>query len=249
MMSGTLIRAISSVKWREAAMTYSYCPVCTAKRIIVRLHHNEIAVRCLTCRATAVTMSLVAVLQQLVPNISSKEVYELSSRGPLVNYLKENCRKLTCSEYFDRVKPGKYHNGVQCQDVQKLTFPDNSFDICTSTEVFEHVPNDLAGFSEIRRILRPGGLFLFTVPLFHSPDTIERARLDHNHEIEHPLPAHYHGDPIRGHQPILVFRDYGKDIMQRVISQNFSTVQLLSPSCPIPWHYARKVIVAFKKNN
>jgi SAM-dependent methyltransferase len=246
MTPSTLSRAINSIKWRELAFTYSYCPVCSAKRIIVRLRQNEIAIRCLTCRATVVTMSLVAVLRQLVPDLPSKEVYELSSRGPLVNFLKENCGKLTCSEYLDGVKPGDYQKNIQCQDVQKLTFPDNSFDICTSTEVFEHVPNDLAGFSEIRRVLRPGGLFLFTVPLFKSPTTVERAQLNHNQKIEHLLPAQYHGDPIRNHHPVLVFRDYGKDITQRVINQGFSTAQLLSSSFPAPWHYSRLVITAFK---
>lgn len=227
-------------------MTHSYCPVCAAKRIIIRLHHNEIAVRCLTCRATAVTMSLIAVIRQLVPDLSTKEVYELSSRGPLVTFLKRNCGKLTCSEYFDEVTPGDSHNGILCQDVQKLTFPDNSFDICTSTEVFEHVPNDLAGFAEIRRVLRPGGIFLFTVPLFPSATTIERVQLDHNQHIEYLLPAHYHGDPIRDHQPVLVVRDYGKDITQRVNSQGFSSVQLLRPSFSIPWHYGRTIISAIK---
>ena len=193
MRSDALNKAISSVKWREFAMTYDYCPVCDAKRIIVRLRHNEIAVRCLTCRATAVTMSMVAALRHKVPDLSSKKIYELSSRGPLVNFLKKNCEELTCSEYFDGVEPGEYHNGILCQDVQKLTFPDNNFDICTSTEVFEHVPNDLTGFSEIRRVLRPGGLFVFTVPLFHSPTTIERARLDQHQRIEHLHPAQFHG--------------------------------------------------------
>jgi len=245
-MSRPLIRALNSIKWREAAMTYCYCPVCNAKRIIVRLHHNEIAVRCLTCRATSVTMSLVAVLRQLVPDLSSKEIYELSSRGPLVTFLNKNCKKLTCSEYFDAVASGDSYNGILCQDVQKLTFPDNSFDLCTSTEVFEHVPNDLAGFAEIRRVLRPGGTFLFTVPLFQSPATVERARLDSNQQIAHLLPAHYHGDPIREHQPVLVYRDYGKDIRQRLINQGFSTAKLLNPSSPIPWHYARAIITAVK---
>jgi len=233
MMSSTLIRAISSIKWREFAMTYSYCPVCNDKRIIVRLHHNEIAVRCLICRATAVTMSLVSVLRQLAPALSTKEVYELSSRGPLVTFLKKNCAKLTCSEYFVGIPPGNYHNGILCQDIQQLTFADNSFDICTSTEVFEHVPDDLAGFSEIRRVLRQGGIFIFTVPFFPSATTVERARLDCNRVTEHLLPRQYHGDPIRDHKPVLVFRDYGKDIRKRIHSQGFGTVQLLSPS-PAP---------------
>lgn len=226
-------------------MTRCYCPVCSTKRIIVRLHHSEIAVRCMTCRATAVTMSLVSVLRRQVPALSTKEVYELSSRGPLVTFLEKNCARLTCSEYFEGVAPGDYHNDILCQDVQQLTFADDSFDVCTSTEVFEHVPDDLTGFAEIRRVLRPGGVFLFTVPLFHSPTTVERARLNESQEIEHFLPRHYHGDPIRNHKPVLVYRDYGKDVRQRIISQGFATAKLLSPSPAPPWHYGRTVIMAF----
>ncbi|MDH3329816.1 MAG: class I SAM-dependent methyltransferase [Desulfobulbaceae bacterium] len=189
-------------------------------------------------------MSLVSVLRQLEPGFASKDIYELSSRGPLVDFLKKKCRTLTCSEYFEGVKPGDYKNGVQCQDVQKLTFPDNSFDICTSTEVFEHVPNDLAGFAEIRRVLKPGGLFLFTVPIFPSSATIERARLTIKGKIEHPLPAQYHRDPNRCHQPVLVFRDYGEDITKRISDQGFSNVQFLCPSHSIPYDFVRTVIAA-----
>ena len=225
-------------------MTLCYCPVCNTKRIIVRLHHNEIAIRCMICRATAVTMSLVSVLHRQIPALSAKEVYELSSRGPLVTFLEKNCARLTCSEYFEGVAPGDYHNDILCQDVQQLTFEDDSFDICTSTEVFEHVPDDLAGFAEIRRVLRPGGIFLFTVPLFPAAITVERARLDCNRFIEHLLPRQYHGDPIRGHKPVLVFRNYGKDIRLRILSQGFTTVQFLTPSPAPPWHCSRTVIVA-----
>jgi SAM-dependent methyltransferase len=42
--------------------------------------------------------------------------------------------------------------------------------------VFEHVPDDARGFSELRRVLRPGGKMLFTVPLFDAPDTVDRVR-------------------------------------------------------------------------
>lgn len=246
MISDGLKSTFSSIKWHEFGLTYAYCPVCDRNRIIVRLHHNEIAVRCLTCRATSVTMSFVSVLRKISPDLDQKEVYELSSRGPLFRYLKIRCRKLTCSEFFDEVEPGLLHNGVQCQDVQKLTFNDCSFDICTSTEVFEHVPDDLEGFREIKRVLRPGGIFIFTVPLFRSSSTVERAKLKENHEIHHILTPQYHGDPIRGHKQILVFRDYGTDITERILSQGFSDAKIVSPPNPIPWRYNRRIIIARK---
>ena len=57
-----------------------------------------------------------------------------------------------------------------CQDVQHLTFDDAEFDICTSTEVFEHVPDDIKGFKEIYRVLKDDGVFIFTVPIHDEED-------------------------------------------------------------------------------
>ena len=128
---------------------------------------------------------------------------------------------LTCSEYFDDVPPGQRRDGVLCQDVQQLTFAGASFDLCTSTEVFEHVPDDLRGFREVRRVLKPGGIFLFTVPLTDAPATVERARLEHGHII-HLLPPEYHGDRIRGRHHVLAFRNYGRDIIDRLLVSGFT---------------------------
>lgn len=43
---------------------------------------------------------------------------------------------------------------------EELPFADNSFDAAWSYAVLEHVPNPEAAFSEMRRVLRPGGLLL-----------------------------------------------------------------------------------------
>lgn len=42
-------------------------------------------------------------------------------------------------------------------DVQRLEFPDNSFDTVIATCVFCSVPNPVQGFMEIRRVCKPGG--------------------------------------------------------------------------------------------
>ena len=49
-------------------------------------------------------------------------------------------------------------------DAQKLKFPDASFDFVFSSENFEHLPDGRANVSEIRRVLRPGGLCLIATP-------------------------------------------------------------------------------------
>jgi SAM-dependent methyltransferase len=152
-------------------------------------------------------------------------VYELSSRGPLFAYLRREVADLTCSEYFDDLPPGSLRDGVQCQDVQRLTFAAASFDLVTSTEVFEHVPDDRRGFAEIRRVLRPGGAFIFTVPLSGAERTVERAVLKDGASV-HLLPAEYHDDRIRGRRSVLVYRDYGLDIADRLLAAGFGTASI-----------------------
>ncbi|MGA2463627.1 MAG: class I SAM-dependent methyltransferase [Thermodesulfobacteriota bacterium] len=52
----------------------------------------------------------------------------------------------------------RLYNGVQC------SFANSSFDVVTSFQVIEHVSDYHAYFSEIIRLLRPGGMVLFTTP-------------------------------------------------------------------------------------
>jgi SAM-dependent methyltransferase len=49
-------------------------------------------------------------------------------------------------------------------DGKTLPFPDNHFDAVVSFEVFEHIFNTDEVISEIRRVLKPGGQLLITIP-------------------------------------------------------------------------------------
>jgi SAM-dependent methyltransferase len=91
----------------------------------------------------------------------------------------------------------------------------------TSTEVFEHVPDDRLGFQEVYRVLRAGGRFVLTVPISDQDATVERARV-RDGEIVHLLPPEYHGDRIRGLRHVLAFRNYGRDICSRLRSAGFT---------------------------
>lgn len=228
---------IRAVRVREGR-----CPLC-GPTVIVKLADSDISVRCVRCGASAITMSLARLITSEVPDLKSKTVYELSARGPLFEFLREHAGTLTYSEYIDDVRPGEYVAGVQCQDVQQLTYADASFDVCTSTEVFEHVPDDRLGFREVRRVLKRGGLFAFTVPLAESGPTVERARLVQG-EVEHLLPPQYHSDRIRGHSRVLVFRDYGRDISDRLSDAGFSQVTIDESARRDFWGFGRSVVLA-----
>lgn len=246
-MRQPLIKTLVDLNLSRVRFSASFCPLCYKKSIFVRLTDNEIGVRCLSCKATAVTLSLVDVLLSIFPTLKSQSAYELSCRGSLFRFLQHHCKSVICSEYFDDVAPGEHKNGVQCQDVQKLTHLDESFDICTSTEVFEHVPHDSRGFSQIYRVLKSTGIFVFTVPIDVNNITIERATLLPQGGVHHLLPAEYHGDPISKDNRILAYRNYGFDILDRLLGAGFIRAEIRSPKHFLPWGYSRPVIVAYRE--
>src|SRR3954452_13936037 len=47
-----------------------------------------------------------------------------------------------------------------------LLFRDDAFDLVTALDVLEHVDDDVALLREIRRVIRPGGAALLTVPAY-----------------------------------------------------------------------------------
>src|SRR5690606_35574591 len=120
------------------------CPACGPSLLVV-LGDDEMLVRCLRCRGTPVHLSLVAAVATHVPGLARRRVYEWSTTGAALAWLRRHCGEVATSEYLDGVAPGSDRDGVRCEDVQRPSFDDGSFDLCTSTEVFEHVPDDHAG--------------------------------------------------------------------------------------------------------
>jgi SAM-dependent methyltransferase len=55
---------------------------------------------------------------------------------------------------------------VKLGEAEKLPYADNSFDLVTGLDVVEHLDDDVAGLSEMRRVLKPGGRALLFVPAF-----------------------------------------------------------------------------------
>ena len=243
-MSNKISKALAMLDFRYLRFRVGVCPMHGAS-LFVNLNNTMLGIRCCLCGAAPIATSIVKVLQDRVPDFKKKVHFELSSRGPFFEFLNKNVQMLTYSEYLDGVSPGSYKNGVQCQDVQNLTLDNSSFDIVTCTEVFEHVPNDIAGFSEVLRVLRTGGTFIFTVPLFPAESTIERVVLKDN-KLEYLLEPTYHDDSIRGAGKVLVFRDYGMDIQNRLEDVGFKDVEIINVPDSGGFGFNREVVVAYK---
>jgi SAM-dependent methyltransferase len=96
------------------------------------------------------------------------------------------------------------------------------FDLVITSDVFEHVFEPETAFREIHRVLKPGGLHIFTLPVaWPIPRaSVERAVMK-NGEIEHLQPPRYHraGDGSDS----LVVTDWGLDLLTLLDSIGFKT--------------------------
>jgi SAM-dependent methyltransferase len=70
--------------------------------------------------------------------------------------------------------------GVLRGDARRLPFPTSSFDVVITSEVLEHIQDDVTAIAEMVRVLRPGGRFAATVPAW-LPETINWKLSDDYH--------------------------------------------------------------------
>jgi len=217
------------------------CPVCNGKRFFIRLHPSpRVGWRCLFCRGTLFHLGTYRVIQDHYgPDLSGLKdasVYELSAHGTLYTALKGCATRIgftfQCSEWFAGVPFGESMNGIRCENVHHLSFSNASFDLITSTAVFEHVEDDMAGFKEICRVLKPGGRYIFTVPCASDRSTITRAVRLPDGTIKHFEPPHYHTHPLQGRDGVFVWRDYGIDIGDRLRAAGFYAAEVVLERFP-----------------
>ena len=208
-------------KWK---IRKNECPLC-GKNFFIYFDNYPFMIRCLKCKNTVVNLSVIPVVKEHANGDYNRAVYEMSSYGATLDFLKRHFEKVVESEYFPSEKMGDYVNGILNQDIQNLTFSDNSFDIITSNQVFEHVEHDIKGFAECYRVLKKDGALIFTVPLYQTEKTIQKASTV-NGEVVFDGEPEYHDSRIGGAKSAPVFYRYStNDICERVKSVGFQSVE------------------------
>lgn len=79
--------------------------------------------------------------------------------------LDDNPKALALAKKYVKSKKLKLVEG----DVLNMPFRDNSFDRIICSEVLEHLPNDIVGLKEFKRVMKKGGLVAITVPCHNYP--------------------------------------------------------------------------------
>jgi SAM-dependent methyltransferase len=75
-------------------------------------------------------------------------------------------------------------------DSERMTFPDNQFDVVYSRAVLEHLPDPVAVISEIRRVLKPSGVMFSRFHLYTSDSGCHDTRIFIGQRGELPFWAH-----------------------------------------------------------
>ena len=132
--------------------------------------------------------SLLEAVNQLKPRLKGKVLDLACGIMPYKEYLKNDLITdyigvdLEPTEYHNSVKPDYYWNG------KEIPFEDETFDFIIATEFLEHYFDTELILKEIKRVLKPGGVFFFTVP---SVWPIHEAPFDYHRFTPFSLEEHF----------------------------------------------------------
>jgi ubiquinone/menaquinone biosynthesis C-methylase UbiE len=102
-----------------------------------------------------------------------------------------------------KVKTNEHLTEAFILEGDALPFGDRSFDACVSNYVLEHVVNPEMHISEVARVLKPGGVYLFRTPnLFHYVSLVARAT---PHWFHRAVANRLRNIPPEGHDPYPTF--------------------------------------------
>lgn len=81
--------------------------------------------------------------------------------------------------------PHATYGGALRGDATRLPFADGTFDVVVTSEVLEHIQDDVTAISELHRVLKPGGTLGVTVPTWW-PEKINWMLSDEYHAPKSP---------------------------------------------------------------
>jgi SAM-dependent methyltransferase len=128
-------------------------------------------------------------------------IAEINSCGTLHEIIKHS--GAIYSEY------GSENPSVPHEDITKLSYKNNSFDMVLNSDTLEHVPDIKKALKEVRRVLKKDGFHIFTIPVVWWRKTKQKASLLRNEISHHSVPS-FHG---AGEPDYLVFYEFGYDMI------------------------------------
>lgn len=136
------------------------------------------------------------------PTAHSLAVLEINEAGQLTGFLNR--------------LPGHRLVAFPAYDMTDLGLPGAEFDLVVHSDTLEHIPNAVRGLAECRRVLRPDGHCIFTVPIVVG--RLSRSR--------NGMKPSFHGAPTDGKSDLLVHHEFGADAWTLAIKAGFRRAAL-----------------------
>lgn len=110
---------------------------------------------------------------------------------------------------------------VPSEDLMSLSYHDEQFDLVLTSDTLEHVPNLARAQREIYRVLKPGGLHIFTIPIIWDRSESRKCAELVENSVKHLRPPTYHGSPGTASGDLLVFWEFGGDVTSLIALPEF----------------------------
>jgi SAM-dependent methyltransferase len=189
------------------------CPTCRAS--LRYRHQAEVLLAHYSTRGSASVEELCR-----EPRFAFAAIFEPGIVGPFRTRL-SSLPGYVCSGYWADVTPGDSRDGVRCEDLEALSFGDQTLDLILSSDIVEHVRHPDRAFAESFRVLRPGGAHIFTVPFLFPLVELTEPRVDVSgaDDVHLAEPVH-HRNPLDP-DGALVYNDFGLDLVGRLEAAGF----------------------------
>jgi SAM-dependent methyltransferase len=193
------------------------------------MRHRTLAAALLRALSQRAGASLTSIQEAARANLRDIRILDTDALSPISARMRQRPDYWVSSfqpqEPFD-VQLAPRHWNI---DLEKIGFPDESFDVLLTSDVMEHVRGIEAAHAEIHRVLKPGGLYIFTVPYDAGCATHHRLIDTSGPQDRFIVPPQYHGDPLSG--GILAYRVFGRALHLDLAALGFE-VELLEIDDP-----------------
>ena len=214
------------LRWGSTA---GWCPICEKSTIFYKegewLRDQYL---CLFCKSIPRWRALIHTLECHFPQWRNLDTHESSPGGSSSSKISKECHKYLPTHFFTDIPLGHFKKDCRCENLEALTFPNESFDLFITQDVFEHILNPEKAFAEIARTLRKGGAHIFSLPWYHWKRTIVRA-VKQGNIIKHLKKPNYHKNPI-DQQGSLVVTEWGSDLVDFISDCSGLTTTIIDPS-------------------
>ena len=173
--------------------------------------------KCGKCGSIPRERALMLVIERCMPDWRERRIHESSPGGRGASVKLARAPGYGASHYFPAMPLGAVApGGIANENLERLSFPDETFDLVVTQDVMEHVFEPDHAFAEIGRVLKRGGMHVFTTPLVNKHQPSERrARLLADGSIEHLAEPEYHGNPVDPSGSLVTFH-WGYDVAHHV---------------------------------